>query len=174
MSKCEECRMNYVQKSKSNGDVMLIKQCFVCGYTDKKFYKFSEVGGIDKVKLLPSLDDNLLEDFNRKQEEQRKEQSIERLKEFEEQRLKEHKEKREEFFKEYSVYLNSEKWRIKREAVLKRDNYKCKACEVNTATQVHHLTYQFIYDEPLFDLISVCKKCHDKIENLKLKKAGLI
>lgn len=159
MSKCIECKMNYVQKAKSNGDVMLRKQCSVCGYTDSKNYKFLDVGGIDKVKQLAFFNDDLLNEFYEKQRESK---------------LREYEQKREYALNEYSEYLKSDKWKAKRLRVLKRDNYQCKACESNTATQVHHLSYEFIYNEPLFDLVSVCKTCHDKIEYLKLKKKGLI
>jgi hypothetical protein len=31
------------------------------------------------------------------------------------------------------------------------------------ASQVHHLTYKHLRNEPLFELISVCVPCHDAI-----------
>lgn len=67
------------------------------------------------------------------------------------------------FWKEYNDYLNSSEWRTKRQKVLERDGYKCQACLENNATEVHHLSYMMIYQEPLFDLISICNDCHDQI-----------
>lgn len=63
---------------------------------------------------------------------------------------------------EYAEYLNSPVWRTKRQKVLERDNYVCCGCLVNKATQVHHLTYEHIYDELLFELVSICDDCHAK------------
>ena len=70
----------------------------------------------------------------------------------------------------YKQYLNSELWKFKRKKVLERDNYLCQACLTNKADEVHHLTYDNCYDEPLFELISVCKRCHQKIESKKQHK----
>jgi hypothetical protein len=53
---------------------------------------------------------------------------------------------------------------------LERDNYLCQACLTNRAEQIHHLTYNNIYDEPLYELLSVCKRCHIKIEQQKQTK----
>lgn len=70
--------------------------------------------------------------------------------------------------KEYyhNVYLKSKEWYNKRIKVLNRDKYVCQACLKNKATQVHHLTYERIYKEPLFDLVSVCDECHNSIHSI--------
>ena len=158
MKKCNNCNFIYVKKEKINGELMLRKQCFSCGKSDGKSYKFSDVGGLEEVMILPFFDTELEETFYNNQMEARR---------------KEYANKREELLVEYSEYLKSDKWKEKRKRVLKRDNYICKACERNKATQVHHISYQFIYDEPLFDLVSVCIPCHNKIERLKLKNKGI-
>jgi hypothetical protein len=67
------------------------------------------------------------------------------------------------FFEEYNKYLKSDEWLAKRAVVLKRDKYICQSCLTQKATQVHHLTYRHVYNEPLFDLVAVCKPCHDII-----------
>lgn len=67
----------------------------------------------------------------------------------------------------YSAYLQSPKWRKKRAAVLKRDNYLCQACLENQATQAHHLTYKHLEHEPLFDLVSVCVNCHEALHQME-------
>jgi 5-methylcytosine-specific restriction endonuclease McrA len=71
---------------------------------------------------------------------------------------------------QYKNYLESTKWRAKRLRVLRRDNFVCQKCKKQQATQVHHLTYKRIYNEPLTDLLSVCKDCHEKIHGVKSKK----
>jgi 5-methylcytosine-specific restriction endonuclease McrA len=70
----------------------------------------------------------------------------------------------------YRRYLESTAWGRIRARALQRDNNQCQAqltsCS-NVATDVHHLTYRFIGSEPLFDLISVCRACHESIESMK-------
>lgn len=64
---------------------------------------------------------------------------------------------------EYSSYLQTEEWRNLRHKVLNRDNFVCQSCLIKKATQVHHLTYERIYSECAFDLVSICEECHGKI-----------
>jgi hypothetical protein len=73
---------------------------------------------------------------------------------------------REEWFERYNEYLDSEQWRRKRQKVLERDRFLCRACCTREATQVHHLTYKHVFDEPLFDLVSVCHQCHEKLTRM--------
>lgn len=70
----------------------------------------------------------------------------------------------------YIRYLSSDEWKKIRELVLKRDEYKCQKCKIKSADEVHHLTYQNLYNENLEDLISVCSYCHKEIHNDILKK----
>lgn len=73
--------------------------------------------------------------------------------------------RKKEFHKDYSEYLKSPAWREMRKLVLQRDNNICQGCLVKEATQVHHLTYDNVYNELAFQLISVCDECHNKIHN---------
>ena len=70
---------------------------------------------------------------------------------------------RKEFFENYSEYLVSEKWAVKRRTVLSRCDERCEGCGKSRATQVHHLTYNHVYDEFLFELVGVCNDCHVKL-----------
>lgn len=67
---------------------------------------------------------------------------------------------------QYAAYLQSEEWRTKRRIRLNLDNGACQAmldgCQ-GRAAEVHHLTYDHLYDEPIFDLISVCSPCHRRL-----------
>lgn len=75
----------------------------------------------------------------------------------------------DEWFAAHTEYLKSPEWAFKRGQVLTRDDYRCQAklkgCERN-AVQVHHLTYAHWRNEPLFDLASICVKCHDQITTM--------
>jgi hypothetical protein len=68
---------------------------------------------------------------------------------------------------QYENYLQSPQWKIKRAKVLKRANGTCEGCGENKAVEVHHLTYDRIYNEMLFDLVAVCKSCHDQLHPWK-------
>ena len=65
----------------------------------------------------------------------------------------------------YNEYLKSEAWQVRRRAVLKRAGYVCEGCGVNTAQQVHHLTYKHVGNELLFQLVAVCNDCHAHIHD---------
>lgn len=60
----------------------------------------------------------------------------------------------------YQKYINSEEWVAKRKLVLERARGRCEVCRHAKATQVHHLTYKNLGDEPLEDLQAVCLSCH--------------
>lgn len=149
------CDIKYVKRIKSNGGYLVNRQCFTCGKRDSKAYGFDLFGGKEGVSKLPDFNEDLLNEFYEKE-------SLKRQQEYEENK--------KQWFESYSEYLKSDKWKAKRLKVLKRDNYTCKACETNKATQAHHLSYEFVFDEPLFHLISVCTPCHDKIHKLKSEK----
>lgn len=77
--------------------------------------------------------------------------------------LQKKQEKKDKFWIDYNLYLQSSKWKDKRLKVLKRDNYICQSCLFSKATQVHHLTYENVFNENCFELTSVCKPCHENI-----------
>ncbi len=60
----------------------------------------------------------------------------------------------------YNAYLQTPEWQAIRVKVLRRDRGICQGCGEAGATQVHHLTYDRVGREMLFDLVSVCRPCH--------------
>ena len=62
----------------------------------------------------------------------------------------------------YGLYLKSAEWKKKRDAVMKRDKGECVFCG-DAAQHVHHLTYDRIYNESLYDLVAVCNECHKAV-----------
>jgi 5-methylcytosine-specific restriction endonuclease McrA len=77
-----------------------------------------------------------------------------------------------EWWKRYTEYLKSPRWKARAAKVLRRDNYLCQACLERTATQVHHLTYKHVFNEPAFDLTSVCETCHKAIHKIQDERAN--
>lgn len=63
----------------------------------------------------------------------------------------------------YTAYIRSAKWRKKTEQVKRRDKYQCQTCLAEDRLEVHHKTYENLYHEPLGDLITLCRDCHEAI-----------
>ncbi len=72
-------------------------------------------------------------------------------------------EQQDVFWANYSQYLKSPEWKSLRNIVLERDKNICQGCLSAPAQHVHHLTYNNFGDELLFQLISLCVKCHNKL-----------
>lgn len=68
----------------------------------------------------------------------------------------------------YEEYLATPNWAEKRGLVMSRDNGTCQACLKEAATEVHHLTYDRIFSEPLFDLVAICRGCHEQLHKKKI------
>ena len=68
-------------------------------------------------------------------------------------------------FLSYVDYLSSELWAEIRNAILVRDDGRCRVCK-NRASVVHHIDYsEETMRGDLFDgLVAVCHGCHEKIE----------
>mgnify|MGYP001560286122 CR=1 FL=1 len=59
----------------------------------------------------------------------------------------------------YCMYLVSLRWKVRRQQRLMRDQWRCQDCGAR-ATEVHHLTYDRLFEELLNDLLSLCRRCH--------------
>ena len=138
----------------ANGDWLVRRQCPNCG---KAIPPFLAVRRFDLSKL--ALFD---EEARMRHEAAEAEEYDRRRDRLAEARQIEYDERREK----YAAYLLTDRWRAKREKVLLRDGYRCTACWDAEATEVHHLTYAHIGDEPLFDLTSVCAACHRRITKM--------
>lgn len=147
---CTHERVEVRRRVQSNGGVAYWRQCLDCYQTVGTAIKhadapadappFDEEAREDHWKLLSTAG---FEALRRSNDERRRDRQ-----------------------REYYDYLQTEKWHIKREAVLDRDNYICQAqlngCTMR-ASQAHHKTYEHIFDEPLFDLVAVCRACHQRL-----------
>lgn len=72
--------------------------------------------------------------------------------------LKKHKQQDQEWTERYGGTKN---WQLLREAILKRDGYKCVICKTDKQLRVHHLIplSKGGKNEPQ-NLITVCSNCH--------------
>jgi len=63
----------------------------------------------------------------------------------------------------YHAYVASDTWRWTRQRVLTRDEGVCQGCRARQASDVHHLTYDHLGEEFLWELMSVCRECHERL-----------
>ncbi|MDE2104664.1 MAG: hypothetical protein KGL39_45935 [Patescibacteria group bacterium] len=72
-----------------------------------------------------------------------------------------------EWFKWYNAYLTTPEWKAKREKVLDRAKGLCEGCGNRRAIQSHHLTYEHVGNEFLWELVAVCEACHLRFHEAK-------
>jgi len=65
----------------------------------------------------------------------------------------------------YKEYRKTPEWKRKRALILKRDKHQCQGCSTAPATQAHHLTYDHVGEEFLFELVTVCNSCHKRLHD---------
>jgi len=74
---------------------------------------------------------------------------------------------------ELTAYYATPEWAERRRLCIARDHHACMArlpgCMIR-ATQAHHLTYIHFRNEPIYDLVSVCRACHDQITEMDRRR----
>ncbi len=139
----------------ADGSTRYIYQCLSCGHAQgqsiKKETAFDLTAGCE-----PSQFDLALKDAwdNREKSE---------LKRIEQDYLIQFKNKATEFWKIYDAYLETDEWQGKRQKVISRAQGLCEGCQEQPAQHVHHLSYEHIGNEFLFELVALCKACHERI-----------
>ncbi len=156
---CESPSFHAVKMIIAGGDIQVKEQCENCGHVKK-----NAVGGFDKAarEALPELNSMA------------RERSRIKLSEFETDfnnkcRTRAFVSGQPEWRRKHGDYMKTAEWRYKRDLVLKRDKYLCQDCLTNPATQVHHKTYRntdFTGMEPAFDLVSLCRPCHERVHGI--------
>lgn len=72
----------------------------------------------------------------------------------------------------YEDQLKTDKWQIKRDFIIKRDNYTCYLCSYHgLLLNVHHIKYlpnRMAWDYPKDLLFTVCRGCHKTIHSSEL------
>lgn len=83
---------------------------------------------------------------------------------------------RREWRDRYNAYINSQEWRSRANQRIRMDEGKCQArlkgC-THVAVQVHHLSYDHLGNEPLWELVSVCVECHDQLTAMDRARRGV-
>lgn len=72
---------------------------------------------------------------------------------------------------DYQKYIASPEWKKKRDERIKLDNNQCQICGSKTKLEVHHLTYDRVFQEDMDDLITLCDRCHRKVHGMDSSKS---
>lgn len=72
----------------------------------------------------------------------------------------------------YYQYLASKEWWARRELVMKRAGGICEGCGTARAVDVHHMTYQHLGAEFLWELRAVCRACHARFHGKDEQRSG--
>jgi len=83
------------------------------------------------------------------------------------ERERQWKDEQSEWWDKYNDYLRSSSWGARRALVLDRAGDICEGCRQRRATQVHHLTYDHVTNEFLWELVAICNECHARVHDYK-------
>jgi len=154
---CEHCKteMVFVSYLKSNKAKCFSMQCMSCGFTTGNDFGSS---GIPPGTKILEINEELRESFRKKQREEYDKKRASQINEYLEKKEKD----REEWFNLYNKYLDSQEWKNTRQKSLEHYNHICQGCFTETATEVHHLSYNHVGNELMFELVPLCFSCHVK------------
>lgn len=142
LDECIHSRRELRRRPVRGGAVQYVEQCLDCGCSLNQPMARVKVMAQTRGKEPPPFDQDVLEQRRRN-------------------RLAARDDERERYRARYYAYLASPEWDWKRSLVLKRCHGICEGCGVAPASQVHHLTYQHVFAELLFELVGVCSTCHE-------------
>jgi 5-methylcytosine-specific restriction endonuclease McrA len=67
----------------------------------------------------------------------------------------------EDYVRRYDEYIaRSPDWRKLRQAARERDGHRCQICGDGDYLETHHLTYDHLFAEYLFEIVTLCALCH--------------
>jgi hypothetical protein len=153
---CAQPKYVMIQLGIKNGNRMQREACVNCKNVNSVIYKKQS-----NFNALPYLTyENHLINKDKKQAERHS--FYEEVKKYKENIKALNKQSWDKYYKEV---LQSSEWKIKRKKVIKRCNNICEGCGEKPVQEVHHLTYDRLGQEFLFQLIGLCKNCHSKIHS---------
>jgi hypothetical protein len=142
----------------SSGDRLpyrsLREQCIDCGKLLARSLSHSLA-----TSDTPDVDEERVKAAIENERQQWIEQSNQALQEINERRERE----AEEWWTKYNDYLCTPDWQARRALVLKRSGGICEGCRERRATQVHHLNYNHVTNEFLWELVAICDVCHERV-----------
>jgi 5-methylcytosine-specific restriction endonuclease McrA len=160
---CGSARSEVRGRRFADGRWMLQRQCLDCGQPFGPFLPQPEDRNLSRWQ---AWDDALQSEGQRRREKA----AEERRQQWELDSAAEREATARWKLDDLSEYYATPEWRAKSLAVLHRDKTTCQAvlpgfC-LGRATQAHHRSYRHLRNEPLFELVAVCKPCHDELTRL--------
>ena len=149
---CAHENKSYCWRVLSNGQRRFGIQCLRCG----SWYAVSTKKLHPQILDAPDYDEKITNAWDEKIKEYYNFDGVRRQKEFEA--------KKESFREALAEYYQSEEW-IRKRGLRHRLNEKlfnglCEMCFGQSATTIHHMTYDRLYNEWIFDLAAICQDCH--------------
>lgn len=153
--KCSHDHQELRKRTVKGGAIQFVDQCLRCGSATSqplsRAKALEQNGGVEP----PPFDEQKLESWKKAYN-----QGFIDIQARYSARITENK---TEFRDWYGTYLGSPEWETKRQKVFKRANQTCEGCGERPATEVHHLSYDNVGDELLFQLVALCDTCHTKV-----------
>ena len=153
---CEHVRQEVRYHVASNDTRMYKKQCLRCG---------QKVGGWIPYRFAPQNPKPMDEDLRSNYE-----QSVRDLTSALHEELK--RDRSENSKAAYREYLASAEWKTNRQLVIDRAKGICEGCLRKPAYTAHHLTYAHIGNEFLFEMVAICRECHDRLHPEAVEGGG--
>lgn len=152
---CCDSEPTLVRRAITGGTIVICYQCRQCGRQSGGAIARSSVAGWES---LPEFDPRIADDAWA--------QARARFADAERAEAL----RREERLRKYADYINSAEWSRKRSRVMMRARQgaafpMCEGCGDRPATEVHHLTYQNLGEEFLWELAAVCDHCHERLHH---------
>jgi hypothetical protein len=152
-SNCESDNLNFVKYRFKNGTINIRQQCFDCGFLHITNFKKIHFN-LDKLNFVNlELKNSLKEKYLK----------IKKIKTVMSQYREQHTQRKWDYY--FNKYLKSDEWKHKRKLIMDFYNWTCQRCS-NKATDLHHKTYENIFQEKFEDLEPLCRRCHNKEHNL--------
>src|ERR1700730_584469 len=132
--RCEHMALEVRRRKITGGSYHFFRQCSGCGASVGNALRKSP-----ELKNAP-IWDYQLESFYLQNRENKRLTIIQK-------HVRLQRDRTEGFWKQYNEYLRSDSWLKKRAKVLQRARGICEGCLNKDATQVHHLTYEHVFEE---------------------------
>jgi 5-methylcytosine-specific restriction endonuclease McrA len=143
----------------AGGQVTYWNQCLTCGR-----FPGNAVGRPDAADRVPDADATLRGRYDARRAAERHG--------IEQRHVRLQKRENANWWRRYNQYLDSPAWQARRRAVMEHAGGLCEGCGSRPATQVHHLTYDNVGNEFLWELKAVCDHCHRRCHPDKQETAA--
>ena len=146
----------YVTFTDAIGRISYRRQCVRCG---------ANLGDVKKIHVTPAIERGLVpwnEETRTRWDDARVARGKELAGSFEEERKEEFQ---REFDERHQLATSGERWQRLRVKIFARCKGVCEGCGDVPATVVHHRHYKRLGKELLFDLVGLCRSCHDVVHD---------